>query len=256
MDRIFAPSVCIDAVLDGLSILDALNLVRNVGINAFEFWCWWEKDLDEIGAEASKRGMQVAACCTKFISLVDPATRTDYLEGLSQSIEAAQRLECKTLISQVGDFRVGISPKDQTDCLIEGLNEAARLLADTGITLVIEPLNTKVDHPGYFLVHAKDAFEIIDQVASPSIKVAYDVYHQQISEGNLIPTITENIDKIGHFHAAGHPGRNELGLGEINYPRVIEAIRNTEYSGYIGLEYWPLGSPETGLAEAAQMFES
>ena len=120
------------------------------------------------------------------------------------------------LISQVGEFRQGVSRDDQEEALIAGLKAAAPMLEEAGITLVIEPLNELVNHPGYFLIRSDAAFDIIEEVDSPNVKVVFDIYHQQISEGNLIQNIVENIDKIGHFHAAGNPGRNELQFGEIN----------------------------------------
>ena len=86
------------------------------------------------------------------------------------------------------------------------------------------------------------------------MKVVFDIYHQQISEGNLIQNIVENIDKIGHFHAAGNPGRNELQFGEINYPHVFAAIQQTDFEGFVGLEYWPLEEDPVGaLSEVAQL---
>jgi hydroxypyruvate isomerase len=137
--------------------------------------------------------------------------------------------------------------------LVEGLRQAAPLLETAGIKLVIEPLNEKVDHPGYYLVHSAEAFEVVDEVASPNVKVVFDIYHQQISEGNLIPNIVANIDKIGHFHAAGQPGRNELGSGEINYAEVFAAIKRTPFQGFVGLEYWPKRDPADGLREAMDL---
>lgn len=240
-------SVCIDAVLANFTVEDALHLVSRTGIPAFEFWKWWDKDLERLLKARDRFDLQIAACCTKFISLVDPAVRGEYLRGLEESIAAAQRLECPTLISQVGDFRTGVSRDEQHRSLVEGLKAAARLVEAAGITLVIEPLNELVDHAGYYLVRSDEAFEIIDQVKSPRIQVVFDIYHQQISEGNLIHNITSNIAKIGHFHAAGNPGRHELGIGEINYPQIIEAIQATPYEGYFGLEYWPVFAPEAGL---------
>ena len=124
------------------------------------------------------------------------------------------------------------------------------MLEAAGVTLVIEPLNELVNHAGYYLVRSDEAFEIIDEVGSDHVKVVFDIYHQQISEGHLIHNITTNIDKIAHFHAAGNPGRHELSHGEINYPKIFDAIRQTNYAGYIGLEYWPLLDPVVGLKEA------
>lgn len=248
------PSVCIDAVLEGSSTADALRIVSQAGIRAFEFWGWWDKDLDAIEACRDRYEMEISACCTKFISLVDPDSRADYLAGLKESIAVAKRLQCPTLISQVGDFRPGVPRQHQHDCLVDGLKEAAPLLEESGVTLVIEPLNELIDHAGYYLVRSSEAFEIIDQVESKQVKVVYDIYHQQISEGQLIANITANIDKIAHFHAAGNPGRHELTSGELHYPSIFAAIQETHYDGYVGLEYWPVNDPLTGLQEVAKWF--
>lgn len=248
------PSVCVDAVFEGQSLVDAVRKVKACGINAFEFWGWWDKDLDQVIAARDQYEMNVAACCTKFISLVDPATREDYLAGLSESLEAAKKLGTSTLISQVGDFRTGVTRQEQHQCLVDGLKLAAPMLESANVTLVIEPLNELVDHAGYYLVRSDEAFRIIDEVGSSHIKVVFDIYHQQISEGNLIQNITNNIDKIAHFHSAGNPGRNELTRGEINYPRVFDAIQQTDYVGFVGLEYWPLEDAEQGLKEVADWF--
>ncbi|QDT04717.1 Hydroxypyruvate isomerase [Rubripirellula lacrimiformis] len=250
----FQPSVCIDAVLGELDSADAIAKVASTGIQAFEFWGWWDKDLDAIETARDQHSMQISACCTKFVSLVDPATRAEYLDGLGESISAAQRLKCPTLISQVGDFRVGVDRQEQHDCLVEGLQSAAKLLDQSGITLVIEPLNERIDHAGYYLVRSDEAFEIIDQVDSEQVKVVFDIYHQQISEGHVIANLTENIAKIGHFHAAGNPGRHELTRGELNYPQIFDAIRKTPYAGYVGLEYWPLDDALDGLKQVAGWF--
>lgn len=248
------PSVCIDAIFENVAPEEAIAKAAACGIDAIEFWGWWDKDLDAIVEARDAHNLTISACCTKFISLVDPATRDDYLTGIQQSIAAAQRLGCKTLISQVGDFREGALRSEQHQSLVDGLEEAAQLLDSTGITLAIEPLNVLVDHAGYYLVRSDEAFQVVEQVGSEHVKVIFDIYHQQISEGNVIENITRNIDKIGHFHAAGNPGRHELTNGELHYPSIFQAIQATEYQGYVGLEYWPKQDPEQGLREAASWF--
>lgn len=245
-------SVCIDAVFEGQAIGDACAAVARANISAIEFWGWWDKDLVALTDAQQLHQLTISACCTKFISLVDPASRAAYLEGLRESIDAAQQLDTKTLISQVGDFRPGISRSDQHDCLVTGLRQAAPLLEAAGISLVIEPLNELIDHAGYYLVRSDEAFDIIAAVNSPNVKVVFDIYHQQISEGRLTDNIVANIDKIGHFHAAGNPGRHELQRGEINYAQIFDAIRATDYDGYVGLEYWPADDdPSVALSEVA-----
>ena len=150
--------------------------------------------------------------------------------------------------------QVKVSRDQQHQSLVDGLKEAAPMLESADITLVIEPLNELVDHAGYYLTRSDEAFDIIDEVASSHVKVVFDIYHQQISEGHIIHNITSNIEKIGHFHSAGNPGRHELSHGEINYPVVFDAIRKTNYEGFVGLEYWPLKAPEIGLKEVASWF--
>ncbi|MFC1757471.1 hydroxypyruvate isomerase family protein [Planctomycetota bacterium] len=255
MSSSLRPSVCIDAVLGELPVGEATRIVKDSGIPAFEFWGWWDKDLDQLLAAKDATGLQISACCTKFISLVDPEKRAEYLAGLEESITAAKRLGCRTLISQVGDLRVGVDRAEQHQALVDGLKAAASLVEAADIALVIEPLNEQVDHPGYYLVKSDEAFQIIDEVGSSHVKVVFDIYHQQISEGQLIHNITSNIDKIGHFHAAGNPGRHELTVGEIHYPQIFDAIRGTTYNGYVGLEYWPIKPVANGLGEVANWFQ-
>ncbi|TWU42897.1 hydroxypyruvate isomerase family protein [Novipirellula artificiosorum] len=254
MSNSFQPSVCIDAVFQNTPVADAVKIVADCGYRAFEFWGWWDKDLDAVMAARDDHGMTISACCTRFISLVDPALRNDYLCGLEASIEAAKRLNCKTLISQVGDFRTGVPREVQHQSLVDGLTEAKPLLEAAGVTLVIEPLNELVDHVGYYLVRSDEAFAVVDAVNSPNVKVVFDIYHQQISEGHVIHNLTTHIDRIGHFHAAGNPGRHELSRGELNYPQIFDAIRQAGYNGYVGLEYWPLADPAEGLCEVAKWF--
>ena len=250
------PSVCIDAVFGDRPAAESVRRTREAGIDAFEFWCWWEKDLDEIQRVRDEHQMSISSFCTRFVSLVDPSLRTVYLSGLEASIQAAQRMGCGTLISQVGDAIPGHSREAQHRSLVDGLREAAAMLESANVTLVIEPLNELIDHPGYYLVRSDEAFDIVDEVDSPNVKVVYDIYHQQISEGQLIANLTANIEKIAHFHAAGNPGRNELTRGELHYPSIFQAIADTEYDGFVGLEYWPVNEPQAGLEEVASWFRN
>lgn len=239
-------SVCIDAVMQGIPVAAALARLKGIGVEAFEFWSWWDKDMDAVRAAAKETGLVPAAMCTKMISLTDPAQRGEYLDGLRESVAVAKELGCRTLISQTGDD-TGADRAAQHQSLVGGLREAAPILEEAGITLVVEPLNTYVDHKGYYLYSSAEGFAVIDEVDSPNVKLLYDIYHQQIMEGNIIDTVTANLDKIGHFHAAGVPGRHELNTGELNYRAIFDAVDAAGYDHYIGLEYFPLDKPETGI---------
>ncbi|TVY06940.1 hydroxypyruvate isomerase family protein [Paenibacillus cremeus] len=252
---IFSPSI--DAVFrqTNRSIEEKLGMLHELGFSAFEIWGWWNRDLDALQQAKERHGLTLASMCTRIISLVDPSQRNAYLEGLKESLAVAQRLGCRYLISQTGNYIPEVPREQQQQSLIAGLKAAAPYLEEAAdVTLIVEPLNTKFDHKGYYLERSDEAFEIIDAVGSPQVKIVYYIYHQQISEGNLIPTIKSNMDKIAYFHLADHPGRHEPGTGEIHYPNVLQAIRDTGYTGYVGLEYFPLTDARQSLQRFLEQF--
>ncbi|MCI9440001.1 MAG: TIM barrel protein [Ruminococcus sp.] len=244
-------SVCIDAVYMGKSLDEAIKGVKAAGLNAVEFWTWEDKELSLLEA-SRKEGLEIAAFCTGFISLVEAEKREEYLESLKETIRTAKRLGCSRIISQTG-AEISISRKEQHRNLADGLRACAPCLEENGITLVVEPLNIRVDHAGYYLYSSDEAAEIMKEVGSPNVKMLFDIYHQQITEGDLIRRIKKYIPYIGHFHAAGNPGRHELYRSEINYKTIFEAIRETGYDGYVGLEYFPEDEVQKGLEFAKQV---
>jgi len=230
-----------------------MKKLADEGFRDIEFWVWWDKDLCILKTLKEKHSVNFVAMCTKFVSLVDSGKHAEYKQGLVESIAAAKEIGCKVLISQVGDELAGVDRSVQHNALVSGLKEMAPLLEESGVVLAIEPLNTRVDHKGYFLWDADEAFEIIDKVDSPNVKILFDIYHQQIMQGDLLRRITANIDKIAHFHAAGNPGRGELFTGEINYEEIAHAIDNTDYKGYIGLEYFAKNDVLEGLKKCRKI---
>jgi hydroxypyruvate isomerase len=246
-------SVCVSAVYSGKDIVEGMRLAKEAGYDIVEFWTWWDKDLSCIKKAKEELNMTISTFCTKFVSLTDSTKRGEYIKGLEESIAAAKELSCSKLISQVGNDIEGVSRDVQHKSIVDGLKQCAPILEREGITLLVEPLNLTVDHKGYYLYSSDEAFEIIDEVGSPNVKILFDIYHQQIMEGHLISRINRNIDKIGHFHAAGNPGRHELTIGEINYPEIIKAIDATGFDGCTGLEYFPIGDPSESLKELRRM---
>lgn len=240
-------SVCTDAVFGGMNTADAMRAVKSCGINAVEFWGWWDKDINGIDKARRELNMSIAAICTRFISLTNPSLRNNYLKGLSETIAVAKKLGCTRIISQVGN--AGVSPDADKQSVIDGLKQCAGMLGDAGMVLVIEPLNTKIDHAGYFLESSAEGAEIVAEVGSPNVKLLFDFYHQQITEGGILRNSLALFDSIGHFHAAGVPGRNELDTGEINYINVFSELdkRFPDNGKFIGLEYFPKKDPVEGL---------
>lgn len=230
-------SVCVDSVFEGTDFYRATELVRECGIGAVEFWGWWNRNLERFGEDCRGGKIVCAALCTKFISLTDERLREDYLAGLKETIAVADTLNCKTIISQVGSD-TGAPRAAQHASLAEGLRMCAPVLEAAGKTLVIEPLNTRVNHPGYYLTSSDECVEILNEVGSSNVKMLFDVYHQQISEGDICSRIEKYIEYIGHFHTAGIPGRHELQSSELNYKYVFDCIKAQDYNGYVGLEYF------------------
>lgn len=243
-------SVCTDALFPQASPKSYMFQLKSCGCTAIEFWSWWDKDIESLVEICRQSEMKIAAFCTRFdINPGIPQNHDAYLSGLADSIKTADVLGCSTLIAQAGWTVADIPFQIHRNALMQVLKDAVPLLSSSETTLVLEPLNTKTDHPGYHLSHAEDAFDLIKALDTPYIKVLYDIYHQQITEGNITQSIIRNIDLIGHFHIAAVPGRAEPLCGELNYPYIIKKIKETGYTGYIGLEYMPHRSPIQTLRE-------
>ena len=249
--RICVPVPCFFGNMD---FCEAIEKIADLGFDAIETYNWKNLDLDKVRATCEKRGVELLSMCTTEFKMTDAAYRDAWLAGLKESCEAANRVGAKRLITQVGQD-TGAPRAEQHKNIVETLKLAAPILDKTGVTIMIEPLNTLYNHPGYYLWSAVEAFEIIHEVNHPLVKIVYDIYHQQITEGDLIRRIREHAPLIGHFHAAGNPGRHELYNSEIDYRKVLEAIHETGYEGYVGLEYFPVDEKEKGLEYAKQVME-
>ncbi len=219
--------------------LRAMEIVKEAGYDGIEILMWWNDDLDAIRAKKDELGIEVAAMMTKVDCLGASKEKENFLADLKESIKAAKKLGCKNLFCSAGHSRMFISEQTFFRQMINTLKEAGDILEGTGIRLLIEPVNVKVDHAGVFPLDSHDTFFMMQVINSPNIKVLYDIYHQQITEGNLLETIGNNIEHIGHFHAAGSWGRNEIANSEVNYPFVTAKINEMGYDGFIGMEYEP-----------------
>ena len=136
----------------------------------------------------------------------------------------------------------------------EGLGRILPLAEKLGVTVCMELLNSKIDHPDYQCDHTAWGVALCEAVASDRFKLLYDIYHMQIMEGDIIRTITDNIRHIGHFHTGGVPGRNEIDhTQELNYPRICQAIVEAGYTGFMAQEFVPLRDPLTSLREAVRL---
>jgi len=200
---------------------------------------------------------------SKGLGLCDPAEREGFLAEMRASTEAARRFESRRLVVLSGFKTPGRPRAPQHDSIVEGLKRAHDVVSPHGVTMIVEVVNTLApveplnprgnNHADYYLDRTAEAFEIVRETGSPFVKILYDTYHTQIMEGNLIETIRKNIAHIGHIHVGDVPGRHEPGTGEINFPSVFRAIRETGYSDYVAMEYVPSRDAMTTLKETRAM---
>jgi hydroxypyruvate isomerase len=248
--RLCVPIPCF---FGGIPFTEAVKKVKELGYDAIETYSWQSLDLTAVRNACEENGVEFISMCTSEFRLTDSAFRQAWLDGLKESCEAANKAGVKRLITQVGQD-TGAPREEQHENIVQTLRLARPILENSGVTVMIEPLNTLVNHRGYYLWSAVEAFEIIKEADCEFVKVVYDIYHQQVSEGNIIPNIVNNLDKIAHLHSAGHPGRHELQYGENNYNVIFDAVDKAGYKGCCGLEYGPLLPPAESLKEAKRLY--
>ena len=245
--------VAVPCFFKNTDFCDALRQISALGYNAAETYEWKHLDLDKVKKTIDKTGVELLSMCTTEFRLTSPEHRELWLDGLRESCIAASKLGVHKLITQVGND-TGAPREVQHQSIVDGLKAAGQILDEYDVTIMIEPLNLYVDHPGYYLWSSAEGFDIIREVNHPRVKLIYDIYHQQIMEGNIIPSVTNNLDLIAHLHAAGHPGRHELQFGESDYKNIIKAIDAAGYTGALGLEYRPTLDPIESLKSVKEIY--
>ena len=174
-------------------------------------------------------------------------------EAFRKSLPKAEKLGVANVITFSGN-RDAMSDEDGMKNTIAGLNRVKKIAEDHGVTICMELLNSKVDHKDYMCDHTAWGVRVMEAVNSPRVKLLYDIYHMQIMEGDLIRTITTNIEWLGHFHTGGVPGRHELdNKQEVNWIGVMRAVAATGYTGYVAHEFLPSRDPLRSLQEAVEL---
>jgi hydroxypyruvate isomerase len=186
------------------------------------------------------------------VSMVNPQQRDNFLKDVQQAIVFAQKLEIPQIILMSGDAIPGKTHDEQYASLLEGTKRAGDLAAKANLTLIVEPLNAKVNHKGFFLTTCVEGLKLMKDVDNPHVKLLFDIYHEQVQIGNVTRTLTDAAPHVAVFHVADNPGRNDPGTGEMNYANIYKAIQKTGYSGYICMEYLPLAEPVASLTKAVR----
>ena len=216
----------------------------------------------QIAAAMEKQGMTMGVFVAHTIFWKEPNLaggrqdwRAQFLKEIQESVEVARRVNAKWMTVVPGHLDLKKDMGYQTANVVESLKRAADMLAPHGLTMVLEPLNPR-DHPGLFLTKAAQAYQICKAVDSPACKVLFDIYHQQITEGNLIPNIENSWDEIAYFQIGDNPGRKEPGTGEINYLNVFKYIHSKGYRGILGMEHGNSQKGKNGELEVIRAYRA
>lgn len=223
-----------------------LNFMADQGFTAFEDNGMRTRDLaiqEKMAQTMKDRGIEMGVFVAHEIYWKEPNLasgdkdkRTEFLDYINKAVDVAKRVNAKWMTVVPGHVDLKQSMGFQTAHVVESLKQASAILEPHGLTMVLEPLNF-YNHPGLFLTGSPQAYEICKAVDSPSCKILFDIYHQQIQEGNLIPNLEAAWDEIAYIQIGDNPGRKEPTTGEINYKNVFKFIHEKGFNGILGMEH-------------------
>lgn len=240
-----------------LGFLDRFNAAARAGFSAVEYLFPYSHEkqqlVDRLGENELTQALHNLpagdwAKGERGIAVL-PERGGEFRDGVGLGIEYAKALGCTQLNCLVGIAPPGADADAVRSHLIDNLKFAAAELGKAGIKLLVEPINTR-DIPGFYLNRTQQAIELFVEVGSSNLYLQYDIYHMQIMEGDLGPTIRSNLPRIAHVQIADNPGRNEPGTGEIHHPFLFELLDREGYQGFVGCEYKPRGKTDEGLGWA------
>jgi hydroxypyruvate isomerase len=248
--------VCLDPFFTDLEYPDRIRKIAALGFTRYEFWFHDKayvraglvpaaKDFNQLAEINQELGLEVTDIVYNhcdggvLAALVDSRDKARLVDGFGAIAELAAKIGCRSFISASGNRIPGQSRERSLMNIALNLEALAKEAARFGATILLEPWNTKIDHPDNFLDDATLSAELIKSVGSPNVKLLFDIYHMQIMGGDLLSFLAKHLSIIGHFHIAGVPGRHEPYACELNYRFIVDRLSEMGYAGSFGLEYWP-----------------
>ena len=232
---------------------DRVRAAAAAGYRHAEFHLWRDKDMAGIATALSDTGVTLTGFCVDpRRSIVDPAQHGEFLDAVRDTLAAAKQVGSPPLIVASGFRRDGVSAEEHFAAAVKALRMAADLAEEAEVTLVLEPLNDRVEHPGMYLVDTGLALDIIEAVDSPRLRLLYDVYHSLVMGEVLREVLAGRMHLVEHVQLADMPGRNEPGSGTIDWKAVLEDLKALGYEGPFGLEYRPTRPALASLAMARE----
>lgn len=264
--------VNVEPLFTDLPYEERLERVHSLGFSAVELWTLNRtfngsqltatgKDVPAIAKTLDRLRMEMITLCLNSRdgsnggALITAEQSDACLRRLAEVMPEVERLRSRHITVLTGHREAGQTYDTQKQQIISNL---ARLLEATRghpVVFLLEALNTRVNHPAYFLDSIDEAADIVRRIGSDRLKLLFDVYHVQIMSGDVVSRIERYLDCIGHIHVAGIPGRHEVYTGELHYPNILRAARSAGYGGYVGLEYYPSTNPEESLRRTAEFLD-
>ncbi len=248
----------------GSDPIDQLNFMADQGFTAFEDNGMKGRDVslqERMAATMAERRVQMGVFVAHTIywnkpnlASGDQSYRDEFMKEIKESVEVAKRVDATWMTVVPGHLDLRKDMGYQTSNVVETLKQASAILEPHGLVMVLEPLNFR-DHPGLFLSGSPQAYEICKAVNSPACKILFDIYHQQITEGNLIPNIENCWDEIAYFQIGDNPGRKEPTTGEINYKNVFKYIHSQNFKGVMGMEHGNSSKGKEGEMRVIQAYK-
>ena len=248
------------------SFEEKLEIAARAGIQSVEligeYASWSDADIARVKKTAQSFGLGMDALLgspdwqKRPVSMVDPAHREAFLADVRQAIGSARKLDIAQIILMSGNAIAGRSHDEQYASLLEGAKRAGDLAAEAHLTAIVEPLNSLVNHKGFFLTTCTEGLKLVREVDNPHVRLLFDLYHEQVQEGNVIRNLTDAAPLTAVFHVADNPGRHDPGSGEMNYPNIYKAIQKTGFAGHLAMEYLPLGDPVASLTKSVDGFRA
>lgn len=234
----------------GITPASRIRAAADCGFQLVEMWNWRDKDLTTVATALAETGTRLQALCVEPMGrLVDRSTHAQFLAGLHDSIAVADRLGSPFLYLIAGNSMPGVERAEQHRAVVEALSRAADVLDGHEVMLLLENLNSRVNHVGTFLDSSRETIQIVREVSAPTIGMLYDLYHSLVMGEQPIQELAGAIDMVKYVQIADVPGQGEPGSGQVDWSRVLTDLSELGYAGAIGLEYVPTVETTRSVAE-------
>ncbi len=257
------PAICIEMLYPGLSAPEKIRKIAALGFKYVEFWGHGDKDIESLRSACAQTGSRVINfSANRKGSLVDASTHKGIVEEIRDSLEVAKRLGTNTLMvlsNELGDggmvlddfARIPAATKRAN--VVEGLKKIAAMLPQD-FSIVLEPLNTLLDHVGNYLSGSAQGADILREVGDPRMGLLCDFYHMALMGEDPATTAKTWASAIGHVHVADYPGRHEPGTGKGRWAETLLALRDSGFNGYVGFEFSPSGDSDRALEAVGKLW--